>query len=167
VSDNVQGVDGRSQRESGLPRYFLVSAHDWGQVLTFPIWLTFGDWVICDRIKNKRSFTFFLMEFFPTQMSLISLFALPSGLEITASSRQEGVLCVSLLATQPISHCPLCGSAATRIHSRYQRRLADLPSTGQPVRFLLRYENFSAMCPAVHEKSLQNVWSPSLPLGHV
>jgi transposase len=77
------------------------------------------------------------MEFFPTQMSLISLFALPSGLEITAYSRQEGVLCVSLLATQPSSHCPLCGSAATRIHSRYQRRLADLPSTGQPVRFLL------------------------------
>src|SRR2546426_7150027 len=27
----------------------------------------------------------------------------------------------------------------------------------------LRYENFSAMCPPVHEKSLQNVWSPSLP----
>jgi putative transposase len=49
---------------------------------------------------------------------------------------------VSLLSTQPISHCPLCGSAATRIHSRYQRRLADLPSTGQPVRFLLTVRKF-------------------------
>ena len=85
-------------------------------------------------------------------MSLISLFALPSGLEITASSRQEGVLCVSLLATQPISHCPLCGSAATRIHSRYQRRLADLPSTGQPVRFLLTVRKFFCDVPSCPRK---------------
>ena len=82
------------------------------------------------------------MEFFPTQMSLMSLFALPSGLEITACSHQEGMLCVSLLSTQPCSHCPLCGSIATRIHSRYQRRLADLPSVGQPVRFLLSVRKF-------------------------
>src|ERR1700755_1880229 len=75
-------------------------------------------------------------------MSLISLFALPSGLEITAYSKLEGVLYVSLLSTQPCSYCPLCGSAATRIHSRYQRRLADLPSTGQPVRFLLSVRKF-------------------------
>jgi transposase len=75
-------------------------------------------------------------------MSIKSLFALPSGLEITACSHQEGMLCVSLLSTQPTSHCPLCGSVATRIHSRYQRRLADLPSAGQPVRFLLSVRKF-------------------------
>jgi hypothetical protein len=92
------------------------------------------------------------MEFFPPQMSLTSLFALPSGLEITASSRQEGVLCVSLLSTQPISYCPLCGSAATRIHSRYQRRLADLPSTGQPVRFLLTVRKFFCDVPTCPRK---------------
>ena len=82
------------------------------------------------------------MELFPTQMSIIPLFALPSGLEMTACSRQEGMLCVSLLSTQPVSHCPICGSAATRIHSRYQRRLTDLPSTGQPVRVLLSVRKF-------------------------
>jgi DNA-directed RNA polymerase subunit N (RpoN/RPB10) len=49
---------------------------------------------------------------------------------------------VSLLSTQPISRCPLCGSPAARIHSRYQRRLADLPSAGQPVRFLLSVRKF-------------------------
>jgi len=82
------------------------------------------------------------MELFPTLMSTIPLFALPSGLEMIACSRQEGRLCVSLLSTQPTSHCPVCGSAATRIHSRYQRRLADLPSTGQPVRFVLAVRKF-------------------------
>jgi transposase len=83
-------------------------------------------------------------------MSLIPLFALPSGLEITAWSHQEGKLSVSLLSTQPSSHCPLCGTAATRIHSHYQRRLADLPSAGQPVRFQLSVRKFfcdESTCP--------------------
>jgi transposase len=92
------------------------------------------------------------MELFPIQMSLISLFALPSGLEITACSQQEGRLCVSLLSTQPSSHCPLCGSAATRIHSRYQRRLADLPCAGQPVRFQLSVRKFFCDVPTCPRK---------------
>ncbi|HAT46157.1 MAG TPA: ISL3 family transposase [Ktedonobacter sp.] len=85
-------------------------------------------------------------------MSNIPLFALPSDLEITACSHQEGILWVSLLSTQPTSHCPLCGSAATRIHSRYQRRLADLPSTGQPVRFLLSVRKFFCDVPTCPRK---------------
>jgi len=75
-------------------------------------------------------------------MSLNSFLALPSGLEVIACSKLEGRLCVSLLSTQPSSPCPVCGSAATRIHSRYQRRLADLPSTGQPVHILLAVRTF-------------------------
>jgi transposase len=57
---------------------------------------------------------------------------------------------VSLLSTQSSSLCPLCGTAATRIHSHYQRRLTDLPSTGQPVRFLLEVRKFfcdESTCP--------------------
>lgn len=77
------------------------------------------------------------MKCFPTQMSLMSLLALPSGLKIRACSQFEGRLDVSLLSTQPSSPCPLCGTAATRVHSRYQRRLADLPSAGQSVCILL------------------------------
>lgn len=90
------------------------------------------------------------MECFPTQMSTIPLFALPSGIEITACTHQEGVLCVSLLSTQSSSPCPLCGTAATRIHSHYQRRLTDLPCTGQPVRFQLSVRKFfcdESTCP--------------------
>jgi hypothetical protein len=63
-------------------------------------------------------------------MSLIPLFALPSGFEITARSKLEGMLCITLLSTQPSSHCPLCGIAATRIHSRDTRRVTDLPYAG-------------------------------------
>jgi transposase len=90
------------------------------------------------------------MECFPTQMSIIPLFALPSGIEITACSHQEGALCVSLLSMQSSSPCPFCGTAATRIHSHYHRRLTDLPSTGQPVRFQLSVRKFfcdESTCP--------------------
>src|SRR6266568_4013021 len=92
------------------------------------------------------------MELFPTQMSIISLFVLPSGLKMTSLSHQEGRLCVSLLSTQPVSHCPMCGSVATRIHSRYQRRLTDLPSTGQPVRVLLAVRKFFCDMPTCPRK---------------
>jgi len=83
-------------------------------------------------------------------MSIIPLFALPSGIEITTCSSQEGILCVSLLSTQSSSPCPVCGTAATRIHSHYQRKLTDLPSTGQPVRFQLSVRKFfcdESTCP--------------------
>jgi transposase len=82
------------------------------------------------------------MECFSTHMSVMPLFAFPSGLEMTACSSQEGKLCVSLLSTQPTSVCPICGGTARRIHSRYQRRLTDLPSTGQPVHLLLTVRKF-------------------------
>ncbi len=85
-------------------------------------------------------------------MSIIPLFALPSGLEITAYSSQEGTLYVSLLSKRPSSPCPLCGSAATRIHSRYQRKLTDLPSAGQPVRFLLTVRKFFCEVPTCPRK---------------
>ena len=92
------------------------------------------------------------MEFFPTQMAIIPFLALPSGLELTACSCQEGTLCVSLLSTQPASRCPVCGFAATRIHSRYQRRLTDLPSTGQPVHVLLTVRKFFCDMPTCPRK---------------
>jgi transposase len=85
-------------------------------------------------------------------MSIIPFLALPPGLEMTAVSSQKGTLCVSLLSTQPFSCCPVCGSAATRIHSRYQRRLADLPSGGQPVRFLLSVRKFFCDVPTCRRK---------------
>ncbi len=115
------------------------------------VWHGFGDQETCDRIEKIRSFTFSSQGvFFPTHMSIMPLFALPSGLEMTACTQQEGVLCVSLLSTQPTSPCPVCGSAARRIHSRYQRRLADLPSAGQSVHLLLSVRKFfceESTCP--------------------
>jgi hypothetical protein len=87
-----------------------------------------------------------------THMSIIPLFALPSGLKMTTCSYQEGKLYVSLLCTQPNSPCPVCSSAATRIHSRYQRRLADLPSTEQPLHIRLSVRKFFCDEPTCRRK---------------
>lgn len=55
--------------------------------------------------------------------------------------------CASLEATTAIivfrpmskaSTCPGCGARSARMHSRYQRHLADLPIAGHPVRLLVK-----------------------------
>jgi hypothetical protein len=45
------------------------------------------------------------------------------------------------------SPCPSCGVASGRVHSRYQRRLADLPIAGRRVVLMLRARRFR--CAAV------------------
>lgn len=40
------------------------------------------------------------------------------------------------------SACPECGVPASRVHSRYQRRLSDLPLAGRPVRLILLARRF-------------------------
>lgn len=47
-----------------------------------------------------------------------------------------------LRATGKGSHCPVCRQESHRIHSRYRRRLSDLPWEGIPVRIDLRVRRF-------------------------
>jgi transposase len=47
----------------------------------------------------------------------------------------------------PTSQCPACGTISGRIHSRYSRRLADLPIAGRRVRLVLLARRF--YCSAV------------------
>jgi Transposase/zinc-finger of transposase IS204/IS1001/IS1096/IS1165 len=49
------------------------------------------------------------------------------------------------------AECPRCGLASGRVHSRYQRRLGDLPIAGRPVQLRLRVRRFfcpNPACPA-------------------
>jgi transposase len=49
---------------------------------------------------------------------------------------------ITLETTAPSRPCPLCGHTAARIHSRYMRRLADLPAYGARVVLHLRCRRF-------------------------
>jgi len=51
-------------------------------------------------------------------------------------------LVMVLRATGEASHCPECRQESRRIHSRYRRRLSDLPWEGIPVRIELRVRRF-------------------------
>jgi len=51
-------------------------------------------------------------------------------------------LVMVLQATGKSNHCPECRKESQRIHSRYRRRLSDLPWEGIPVRIELRVRRF-------------------------
>jgi len=57
---------------------------------------------------------------------------------------------LTLITVRPVctaGACPGCGTRSERIHSRYQRRLADLPMAGKPVRLVVVARRFH--CDAV------------------
>lgn len=47
-----------------------------------------------------------------------------------------------LQTTSPTAPCPLCGTASSRIQSRYTRTLHDLPSVGRPIRLIVHVRRF-------------------------
>src|SRR5271165_1932656 len=66
----------------------------------------------------------------------------PCGLVIESAEAETGVLVILARPSSGTADCPLCGSASTRIHSTYQRPLADLPSHGRAVRIKLSTRRF-------------------------
>jgi transposase len=75
-------------------------------------------------------------------MEVKLLLSLPEGFEVTNIARTDGILTISAVSTQKAVCCPLCSTAATRIHSSYTRTLGDLPCAGQQVRLLLQVRKF-------------------------
>jgi transposase len=60
-------------------------------------------------------------------MSLQSIFPHLRGFRLLAFSRKPDRLVVTCKRITQSARCPLCGRAAQRIHSRYQRTVADVP----------------------------------------
>src|SRR6266851_4191150 len=49
---------------------------------------------------------------------------------------------LTLRTTSPTASCPSCGTASSRIQSRYTRTLRDLPSVGRPLRLIMQVRRF-------------------------
>src|SRR4051812_15310775 len=49
---------------------------------------------------------------------------------------------LTLRTTSETSSCPSCGTASSRIQSRYTRTLRDLPSGGRPIRLIIHVRRF-------------------------
>src|SRR5260221_1831023 len=49
---------------------------------------------------------------------------------------------LSLRTVSPTALCPSCGTASSRLQSRYTRTLRDLPSVGRPLRLVMHVRRF-------------------------
>jgi transposase len=59
---------------------------------------------------------------------------------------------LGLISTPPRARCPSCSRPSGRIHSRYQRTLADLPWADFQVRLEVRVHKFFCSHPACHRR---------------
>src|SRR6266852_9266531 len=71
-------------------------------------------------------------------MKVKPVLALPEGLEVTNIEMVDEVLTITAVSTQVHPCCPLCGTPARRVHSRYTRQITDLPCSGQQVLLLVQ-----------------------------
>ena len=75
---------------------------------------------------------------------------LPEGMVIGQVEITAAQLTVEVISTQPVAHCPGCGSPSDQIHCQYQRTVHDVPCGGRKVVLRLRVRKFvcrSSSCP--------------------
>ena len=76
----------------------------------------------------------------------------PTRLRLTTLTTTTERIILDLTATQHAACCPTCASKTTRIHSHYQRTVADLPWASLPVQLHLHVRRFmcdNVACPSV------------------
>ncbi len=78
-------------------------------------------------------------------MDVSSFLALPSTFTVARVERSAEALTVDLHATPSCVCCPTCGTAGSRVHSRYCRTVADLTCVGQ--RLILKLLVRKWVCP--------------------
>jgi transposase len=67
---------------------------------------------------------------------------IPAGLAVMSVIAAESTILITAKAMSASAACPLCNVASRRIHSRYVRRVSDLPCGGRSVRLDLIARRF-------------------------
>ena len=67
---------------------------------------------------------------------------LPDHFQLIDHHVGENTIQVSLIATQTIGRCPICQMPSNKVHSFYQRSLADLPICGRAVSLRIHLRKF-------------------------
>src|SRR4051812_8407857 len=73
---------------------------------------------------------------------------IPGGLVVEQVLPRHDRVTVVARSSFPTAACPGCRAPSSRVHSRYERRLADLPWQGRPVALRLRVRRFLCAAPA-------------------
>src|SRR6476620_5871403 len=71
----------------------------------------------------------------------------PSGLVIESVSDSSDSIILTVRSDGGVTECPLCGTRSGRIHSRYDRQVADLPCAGKEVRLRVITRRFVCAVP--------------------
>ena len=66
----------------------------------------------------------------------------PAGLVIDTVTTEADRVLIAAHSAARVSACPDCGMTSGQVHSRYERRLLDLPSHGRSVHLLVRVRRF-------------------------
>ena len=66
----------------------------------------------------------------------------PRGFVVESAFCDGATTVITVRPTSGTSLCPGCGASSGRIHSRYQRRLTDLPLAGRQVRLVVVARRF-------------------------
>src|SRR3984893_13512009 len=90
----------------------------------------------------------------------------PSGFVVESAYYQGNKAIIAVRASGSVGLCPLCGTVARRVHSRYRRRVTDFPLSGRIVELLVIARRFR--CDAVlcgrqifTERCAEGVLAPS------
>ena len=75
------------------------------------------------------------------------------GFSIEHVTLADGVTVVLAQSQTTRSSCPECGHLSSRVHSRYQRKLADLPWSGRIVRLVVQVRRFFCKQPSCPRKT--------------
>jgi transposase len=76
-----------------------------------------------------------------------------AGFSIEQVSIADGVIVVQAHSQKTREACPDCAHLSSRIHSRYLRKLADLPWSGRLVRLVVQVCRFFCMHPSCPRKT--------------
>src|ERR1700743_2607428 len=71
----------------------------------------------------------------------------PSGFVVESAYLEGDKAVIAVRASGNVGLCPSCGTVSRRVHSRYRRRVTDLPLSGRIVQLLLIARRFR--CDAV------------------
>src|SRR5258708_15728141 len=81
------------------------------------------------------------MAFLRTKRHCMIIFPDLPNVEVEGVEGAEEIT-LTLHTTSPTASCPSCGTASSRIQSRYTRTLRDLPSVGHPIRLVMHVRRF-------------------------
>lgn len=72
----------------------------------------------------------------------------------------DKTLTVLISSTDPSALCTFCDTPSTHIHSRYHRRMSDLPVSGYPVKLIVEVRRFFCQKPSCPRKTFAETFLP-------